>query len=93
MSKIFEKITEVIAWFQIALSPTLAGLILGGLVYLAQPNKLGLTLGISLAFIGVLIGVIWATKVWNKTGTSTFMARIHATPELNKPEKSMDHNP
>jgi hypothetical protein len=34
--------------------------------------------------VGVVVGVILATRIWKTLGTTTFLARIHATPELDK---------
>jgi hypothetical protein len=44
---------------------------------------MGLTIGLTISIIGLLLGIVWATKVWKKTGTSTFMSRVNASPELN----------
>lgn len=85
--KIFELITELIGWLEIMISPTLIGVIIGIIVYLNFPNTTGKVIGISIGILGLLIGVIWATKIFkSKKGTVWFMSRIMATPELDKKE-------
>ena len=79
-------IPEVIAWLQIAASPFLAGLIIGGIVYLAKRDTVGLTIGIIIASIGLVVGMVWATKVWRRKGTVNFMSRLMGTPELDRKE-------
>jgi predicted membrane-bound dolichyl-phosphate-mannose-protein mannosyltransferase len=84
--KVFQFITEAFGWLQIVASPLVAGLIIGGLVYLAKRDTIGLSIGIGIALIGLIVGVIWATRVWRKKGTVDFMSRLLGTPELEKKE-------
>jgi hypothetical protein len=89
--KWFLALTEIFGWVQIMLSPTLGGLALGGLFYLYRPDIIGIIGGTSIAIIGLVIGIIWATKVKKKYGTIWFVSRIMATPELDtKNELSED---
>lgn len=69
---------------QILASPLLAGIVVGCLVYLAQPNPVGMIIGVASAIIGLVVGIVWATKTWKKKGTVRFMSRVIATPELDK---------
>ncbi|MBL7765760.1 MAG: hypothetical protein JNJ58_06695 [Chitinophagaceae bacterium] len=85
--KIFETLIEVLHWGKIAASPTLIGGILGWIVYLKFPGMLGMILGVSLALAGLIFGIIWATRVWKEVGTTTFMSRLIATPELDAVEE------
>ena len=84
MGKGFEKFTEGIAWIQIALSPTLIGIIAGIFVGVAGSPGFGIVMGL----LGLTIGVLWAMRVSRKEGTSHFISRSMATPELN--EKELD---
>ena len=88
MHKIFEIITEIVGWIQIVLSPTLLGIGFGFGIYYYIPNRNGMMLGILIAVIGFIIGIIWATKKFKTTGTIHFLSRISATPELDKIEKT-----
>jgi hypothetical protein len=80
----FELLTEIFAWVQIVVSPLLAGLVLGFIAYLFTPDTLGIILGVAFAVIGLIIGVIWATKICKNEGTVHFMSKVMATPELDK---------
>lgn len=84
----FDELTEIFGWIQIILSPALVGLLLGGLFYLYSPDTLGKILGSTIALIGLIIGMIWATRVKKKNGTIWFVSRIMATPELDTKNKS-----
>lgn len=82
--KIFELITEIIGWIKIMLSPTLVGIILGAIIFGKLRNTTGLVLGIIVAAIGLVVGIIWATRIFrSKKGTISFLSRIDATPELD----------
>jgi hypothetical protein len=89
MFRVLEFITEAIGWLQIVASPLLIGLGIGALVYFSHPTELRMIVGISVAALGLVIGIVWATRVWKKYGTMRFLSRIIATPELdnNKEEK------
>lgn len=87
-----ELFTEVLGWLQIVASPLLAGLVSGFLIYLAMPGTLGMILAIAVAFTGLIVGVIWATRIWNKKGTINFMARMIATPELGEESEELDNS-
>ncbi|MEN9304597.1 MAG: hypothetical protein RL264_3026 [Bacteroidota bacterium] len=79
--KIFEFITEVIGWLQIVASPLFIGLGIGAFIYITNPTFERLILGISIASLGLIVGILWATKIWKtKEGTIWFLSRIMATP-------------
>lgn len=74
---------ELINWLRIAISPLLIGVLFGGLVYLKMGDD-GFVPGLLITAIGGIVGVIWATKIWKKQGTTNFISRIDASPELDK---------
>ena len=84
MFKILEKITELIGWFQIVISPTLLGFGIGCIVYFNFKNLAGIILGIIISIIGLIFGIVLATKKFKTTGTIHFLSRVSATPELDK---------
>ncbi len=91
MFRVLEFITEAIGWLQIVASPLLIGLGIGALVYFSHPTELRMIVGISVAALGLVIGIVWATRIWKKYGTMRFLSRIIATPELdNKREEKGD---
>ena len=84
MQKIFGTLVEIVGWIQIVLSPTLIGIGIGFAVYYNFPNLNGMIIGISIAIIGTILGMIWATKKYKTTGTMDFLSRISSTPDLDK---------
>ncbi len=90
MFKFLETFIEIICWIQIAISPTLIGAIIGTIVYLKYRNNYGILGGSSITLIGLVIGIIWATRIWKKSGTLNFMSRINASPELD--QKDLKNN-
>ena len=88
MYKIFELTTEIVGWILIALSPALLGIAFGIGIYYNFPNTIGMVIGIFVAVIGIIIGMIWATKKFKTTGTIHFLSRVSATPELDRKENS-----
>lgn len=79
----FDYATEVIGWLQIVASPLLAGLVVGGLIYFSNPSTLRLVIAIVVVLIGLIVGIVFATRVWKKQGTIHFVSRVMATPELD----------
>ena len=88
MHKIFELTTEIVGWILITLSPTLLGIAFGLGIYYNFPNIIGMVIGIFVAVVGIIIGMIWATKKFKTTGTIHFLSRVSATPELDRKENS-----
>ena len=78
----FSLITEIIAWLQIAASPFLISIATGFINYIFKPGKLGFVIAISIAIVGLVIGITCAVKVWKKKGTVQFMSKIMASPEF-----------
>ncbi len=83
MMRILEIFVEILSWLRIMASPLIIGVGVGILVYDNNPNNTSMAIGIIISLISLLVGIIGATKVWRKTGTSNFMSRINAIPELN----------
>ena len=72
----FSLITEIIAWLQIAASPFLISIATGFIIYIFKPGKLGFVIAISIAIVGLVIGITCAVKVWKKKGTVQFMSTL-----------------
>jgi len=85
--KFLKFITSFFAWMQIAASPTLAGIIIGALIYAFKKDNSGIVIAIIVASIGLITGIIWASRVWKKKGTVEFMSKVIGTPELDNLEK------
>lgn len=84
MIKVIAYFIAIINWIKIALSPTIIGGVLGGIVYLNFRNSVGLAIGVGIFCTGILVGITWATNVWKKKGTSYFMSRNQASPDIDE---------
>lgn len=80
--KIIEWITAFLAWIQIVVSPLIIGSVIGIFVYKNYPTEMGAMIGILIAVLGLLFGVIWATKVWKSRGTVEFMSKVSSNSQL-----------
>ena len=78
---------EIIGWLQIVVSPLLLGLLIGAWIYFSDPGTGRLIAGITVAALGLVIGIILATKAWKGKGTIDFVSREMATPELDNLEE------
>ncbi|MBI3136777.1 MAG: hypothetical protein HYZ14_19035 [Bacteroidetes bacterium] len=83
MSKKFEDIFEVFAWLRIVAAPLIIACIPGAIVYFNFPGPAGLIGGICSVLTGLIIGIIWANRVWKKQGTTHFISRINASEDLD----------
>ena len=77
----FEYFTEIIGWTQIMLSPLLLSVIFGAIIYFPKPSEERLFIAALIVFAGLIIGAIWATRVWKKKGTISFMSSIMSNPK------------
>lgn len=84
MTRIFEKITEIIGWFQIVISPTLLCSGIGALIYFSNPNSTNLIIAVCIGLLGLVCGIVYANRIWKTKGTVWFMSRVSATPELDE---------
>lgn len=81
---------KVIAWFSIVISPLIFGTIIGGIIYLGMKNVAGIIIAGLVILLSLVLGIIWATRIWIKRGTIEFITRIRATPELDEESPSPD---
>lgn len=73
--RIVDFLLNLLGWFQIVIGITAVGFIVGAIVYYFN-NSGGIVAGIILMSIGFVTGVIWATKIWIRTGTVDWLSRI-----------------
>ena len=81
-------VIELVNWVRIFLSPVVISFFVSIVVYGFIPNLLGMILGGMLILAGFVIGIIWATKICKTKGTTFFMSRIIASPDLDKIKKT-----
>lgn len=84
MHKFFEVAMEIWGWIRIMLSPLLGGCLIGLAIYYYYPTVVSMVIGIFLVLVGLIVGILLATRIWKKYGTMRFLSRISATPELDK---------
>ena len=82
--KVLAFLIDVCSWLKIIASPFLIAVVIAIIIYLNVSGTLGLVLSVSMLLFGLVVGVVLALRIWEKQGTTTFLARIHATPELDK---------
>ncbi len=87
MSKLLEKIPELIGWLQIAAAPTIIGVIAGVLIYLSNPSTFRLILAIVVVILCLILGIYLAGRIYKKKGTVDFLSKVNETPEMNKKEE------
>jgi hypothetical protein len=83
MHRVFEYIIEIIGWLQIVASPLLIGLGITAFIYFPNPTETRLIISIIVAVLGLLIGIVWANRIWKTKGTMWFVSQISATPDLD----------
>ena len=88
----FDYATEVVGWLQIVASPLLGGLVIAALIYFSNPTILRLVIAIGVALIGLIAGIIFATRIWKKQGTMHFLSRVSATPELDNLDEEKNNS-
>ncbi|MEI6596102.1 MAG: hypothetical protein WCO28_11110 [Bacteroidota bacterium] len=86
--RFFEFLSEGIGWLKIVASPLIAGAIIGALVYSFSENTVGLFVGIAITLLGLIIGIIWATRIWKKQGAMEFLSRINSSHEIDNLDKT-----
>src|SRR5579863_7421542 len=80
----FDFLLEVYGVLRIVASPLLIGSGIGLGIYFHDPSTGRLVIAIVLGSIGLIIGIIWATRVWRKKGTMNYISKIYASPDLDK---------
>ena len=75
MSKFLETVFEIVGWIQIAISPLLIGAGIGAIIYYRNPTKTTLAAGIAVGILGLLIGILWANKVWQSKKAPSILSQ------------------
>lgn len=86
--KILERLTSFMAGLQIAISPLCIGIVAGIFIYGFYPTTTGLVIGIVVAALGLITGVMLARRVWRRRGTVEFISNVSASPELDNGEEN-----
>jgi hypothetical protein len=84
--KLLEKISEILGWLYIALALSAIGALAGYAVYYFIPSSLGIVLGVATATVGMVGGILAATRAYKRKGTVHLLTRTMASPELDHPD-------
>ena len=87
MFKALDKISEILGWLQIVISPFLFGIAIGAFIYFQNQSLTTLIIGISISLVGLIVGILYANKIYKTKGTLWFVSRVSASPELDNLEK------
>ena len=72
MFKLIELISAFFAWLQLLTAPTMIACIIGLLIYQFKQDNTGKAIAVTITLLGFVLGVLWASKLWRKTGTRDF---------------------
>ena len=87
----FDNVAAVVGWLRVAVSPTLAGALIGGLLYLAVGGQAGVVLFALLVGLGAVLGVAFAEWARRKHGTVNFVSKSeNFTPDIDEFVKNAD---
>ena len=84
MYKFLEKLVEVLSACRIALSPILMAYIIGAIVFFSNPAANTKAIAIGIVITGIVAGILWATKIWKKMGTTKFISKINEFDHIPK---------
>nr|WP_294936488.1 hypothetical protein [uncultured Flavobacterium sp.] len=77
---------EIIGWLQIVASPLLFGTFIGAFIYFRNPSATNLIIALLLILTGLIVGILYATKIWKTKGTMSFLSNVSATPDFDEKE-------
>lgn len=79
----FDYFIEILGWLQIVASPLAISFVIGGFVYFPNPGKGRLLIACTIILIGLIVGIIWATRVWRKKGTNHYLTTIRSSADFD----------
>jgi hypothetical protein len=74
--KLTKLVLELIGWVQIVFASTAIGAMIGGVFYYFMSSQEGNIIAITLIILGFILGIVWATRIWIRTGTVEWLSRI-----------------
>lgn len=86
--KFFDFVIALFVWLKIFISPVLIGLLISLVVYINVSGTIGNIISLTIIFLGIIIGAIWATRSISKKRGETYFKGIGATSDLDPPAGS-----
>ena len=84
MIRFLEILVEFISWLKIVAAPFLFSILLGGAFYLYKSDPTGAFIGGLTVAIGLIVGIVLATRISKKVGAAEFNARLMASPDFDE---------
>lgn len=88
--KWLEKSIEHFNYLKIMASPTLIGAFIGIVIYINKTDNLGLTIALIVTLSGIIGGILLANWAKRKTGTTEFISRVNASPDIDEAMKGKE---
>ena len=93
MLKLLRLLISSIGFLQIVLGPTIVGGLVGFVICNRKTDTTGLTIGIAVAALGLISGIVWAIRVSKKQDPADYVSQIRASPDLNGDNPDFFHRP
>ena len=86
--KIVVFLVEFLGWLLIVASPFIPAALIAFVVYQNHHSTKGIVLSLSIATLGLLLGIFWATRIWKKKGTINYLSRVISSPDFDEMSKN-----
>ena len=80
----FETIIDAFSWLKIVASPTILGI---GIGYACQYYLDSDFLFGFFSVAGIVLGIYWANKIAKKHGTTNYLSKVNASPDIDEAVK------
>ena len=77
-------IVNIFAWMQIIASPVLLAFLISAIIYIPNPTNERMYISIGLIAFALILGILYANKIWKAKGTMAFLSQISATPDIDE---------
>jgi glucose uptake protein GlcU len=81
--KLVKFLVSCIGILQIVIGSTLAGILIGFIIYYLKADSIGFTIAIVVAGLSFIAGIFWATRVAKKQNPADYVSQIRASSDLN----------
>lgn len=86
--KLFEKLIDFWNYIRIMISPILISAFVGLIIYANKTDLVGLGIAILITICGCIVGVLLANWAKRNGGTTEFMGKVHASPDIDDAVKN-----
>jgi glucose uptake protein GlcU len=93
MYKLIKLFISSLAFSQIVLGCTLAGDLIGFLIYYLKNDTAGFEIAITTTGIGLIGGIFWAVRITRKEDPADYVSQIRNSSDLNGDNPDFFHRP